>query len=110
MAKPLWKNLNKDMANNYIVTKDTENDMLEIGDFIAMDNPSASSKLMDKFEECFERIASMPEIGYKKPEWTTKNIRFLTIKKYLIVYQINDENITILRVLNCFMDIANLLD
>ena len=52
----------------------------------------------------------MPEIGYKKPEWTKKDVRFLSIKKYLIVYQINDKNIIILRVLSNYRDITGLFD
>jgi len=69
------------MKDNYIISKDAENDLQEIGDFIALDNPDAASTLIDKFTEGFERTVLMPEIGYKKPEWTKKDIRFLSIKK-----------------------------
>jgi len=98
------------MKDNYIISKDAENDLQEIGDFIALDNPDAASTLIDKFTEGFERTVLMPEIGYKKPEWTKKDIRFLSIKKYIIVYQINDKGITILRILSNYRDITGLLD
>lgn len=97
------------MANNYTITKTAETDMQEIGDFISLDNPRMALNLIDKFEECFEKIDSMPEIGCKKPEWTQKDVRFFTIKKYLIVYQVNNANVVILRVLSSFRDISNLL-
>ena len=98
------------MKDNYIISKDAENDLKEIGDFIALDNPTAALTLIDKFTEGFENMILMPEIGYKKPEWTKKDVRFLSIKKYLIVYQINDKNIIILRVLSNYRDITGLFD
>ena len=98
------------MKDNYIISKDAENDLKEIGDFIALDNPTAALTLIDKFTEGFVNMILMPEIGYKKPEWTKKDVRFLSIKKYLIVYQINDKNIIILRVLSNYRDITGLFD
>lgn len=99
------------MQNKYIISERTDLDMLEIGDFIALNNKNASSKLMDDFTNTFRRPAQMSKSGSKRPEWTIdKDIRFCNVKKYMVVYKINNDNITILRVLSSFRDIAGILD
>ncbi len=99
------------MQNKYIVSKRADLDMMEIGDFIALDNKDASSKLIDEFTNSFRRLAQMPKSGYKKQEWTfDENIRFCSVKRYMIVYKIDKENITILRVLSSYRNIEDLLE
>jgi toxin ParE1/3/4 len=100
------------MRYDYIVSDDAEKDLREIFDFIALDNRAAASKLTDHFEEAFERLASMPRLGLRKIEWTKRDVRFLAIKKYFVVYKVNEDahTIVILRVLSTFRDIADIVD
>ncbi len=77
------------MQNKFVVSEKADLDMIAIGDFIALDNKAASSKLIDEFTSCFKRLPQMPKSGYKRPEWSVdKNIRFCNVKRYLIVYKI----------------------
>lgn len=95
----------------YIVTEKANNDMLEIGEYISIDNKKAAQKQLKKIRDGFRRLSEMPEIGYNKPKWTDKNYKYWNIGKYLIVYEIQDnKTIIILRVLSCYRDISSLLD
>ena len=98
------------MRNKYIISERADLDMMVIGDFIALDNKSASSKLIDEFTNCFIRLAQMPKSGYKRTDWTIdKDIRFCNVKRYMIIYKIDKENIIILRVLSSYRNIEDLL-
>lgn len=97
--------------NNYILSEDAELDLVEIWDYIAEDNINAADNLVDKIFESFKKLSQMPNMGHRRPEWTKRNLRFWNIKRYLVIYQINEnKRITIIRVLNGFRDIAELLD
>lgn len=95
----------------YIVTEKANSDMLEIGEYIAIDNKKAAQNVLKKIKENFRRLSEMPEIGYNKPEWSGKKYKYWTVGKYLIIYEIQEkQSITILRVLSSYRDIASILD
>lgn len=94
-----------------IITERAGNDIKEIAQYIAIDNKTASASMAKQFEKAFIHLANMPNSGYKKPKWCKKsNIRFWSVKKYLVIYEINKDNITILRLLSSYRDITDLLE
>lgn len=81
-----------------------------ISDYIAKDNKKAARKMVASFDKTFGLICQHPELGRKKHDFTDKNIRFYVVKKhYLIIYEITDDTIYILRVLTAYQDICALL-
>ncbi|MEW5819730.1 MAG: type II toxin-antitoxin system RelE/ParE family toxin [Cyanobacteriota bacterium] len=93
----------------YVITEEARKDLIEIGDYISLDNPAAARNLMIEFKEAFEKFVTMPKLGHKRKDLTKKDVRFWSVKSYLIIYQIREEAIVILRVLSGFRDIATLL-
>lgn len=94
---------------NYLLTEEAKNDLIEIGDYISLDNPTAAINMMIKFKEIFENLVLTPKLGHKRKDLTNKNVRFWSLKNYLIIYQINEDTIIILRILSGYRDIATLL-
>lgn len=81
-----------------------------ISDYIAKDNKSAARKMVASFDKVFGLLCQHPELGRKRPDFTNKDVRFYVVKKhYLIVYEIADDTICILRVLTAYQDICALL-
>jgi plasmid stabilization system protein ParE len=96
---------------DYFVSQKADLDINEIWDYIAEDNINAADKLIDKIYETFKRLSEMPFIGNVKSDWTDKELRFWSIKKYLIVYEINNNNsITIVRVLSEYRDVISIIE
>lgn len=94
----------------YVLTDVAQKDLIEIADYIAIDNKKAAQNLMIQMKSSFETLAGMPEIGHHRPDLTSQKIRFWKVKSYLVVYQITTESIIILRVLSAYRDITVLLD
>jgi len=94
---------------NYLLTEEAKNDLTEIGDYISLDNSTAARNMMIKFKEIFEKLVLTPKLGHKRKDLTNKNVRFWSLKNYLIIYQINEDTIIILRILSGYRDITTLL-
>ena len=58
----------------------------------------------------FNLLSEHPLLGKQRKDFTYHDVRFYVVKKhYLIVYQINNSTVEILRVLTSYQDICNLL-
>ena len=85
-------------------------DMKKIADYIALDNKSASLKMLKLFYKSFDNLCIHPEIGAIRKDFTYKNVRFFKVHKhYLVVYNFDKENLYILRVLSNYQNICELL-
>jgi toxin ParE1/3/4 len=87
-----------------------EVDLLEHLDYISVDNPDAALRLIEAVEQAFERLSEMPEIGsireFANPRLS--GVRMWPVPKfprYLIFYQVTEDNIRILRVLHGARDL-----
>jgi len=91
-----------------IITQPAYNDMLDIFEYIAQDNRTAASKLLNVFEDKFKCITAFPNMGYN-PGYLPEGIQIcIAAKHYQIVYTIKDEYLYILRVLTGYQDICSI--
>jgi toxin ParE1/3/4 len=61
-------------------------DITEIWEYIAADNPLAAQRVLAEILDAFRRLASFPGQGYRRPDLTSKPLRFLTLRSYVIAY------------------------
>ena len=95
---------------NLKITDIALNDMELIADFIAKDKKNAAVKMLKLFHKSFNTLSEHPDIGVKRPDFTYKEVLFYVVKKhYLVIYNINEENLVVLRVLTTYQDICSLL-
>ena len=94
----------------YILSQDVINDLEEISEYIAADNPKAAIKLIETFYKTFRNLTEMPNIGHKSAGMINKGVLFWNVKNYLIVYQISGSDINIVRILSSYRDIKSLLE
>ena len=95
---------------NLQIKKKALEDMEKIADFISKNNKKAAYELLEAFYNSFDNLCSFPKIGSVRKDFTYKNVRFLQIKRnYIIIYNINNNTINILRVLSNYQEICNLL-
>lgn len=82
-------------------------DIEVIADYISKDNIKAARNLVSDFYETFNLLASQPNLGRARKDFTYMDVKFYVIKKnYLIVYKSDDKTLTILRVLTVHQDIC----
>ena len=85
-------------------------DIEKIADFIVQNNKKAALCLLNDFYIVFDNLCKFPNLGHVRKDFTHKNIRFVLVKQnYVIVYNIENDTICILRVLSNYQEICNLL-
>lgn len=84
-------------------------DLIEIYQHIAVENPSSAEKLLQSFQEKFELLTKFPGIGRERNELII-GLRSLPVGKYLILYQPSDEVLEIVRVRHGATDLDRLFE
>lgn len=98
------------MNNNYKIKSKALEDIATIADLIREDNEKASLKFLQDLYDTFDKLANFPNIGIARKDFTYRDVRFFVVKKhYLIVYNIENETVCILRVLSPYQNICALL-
>jgi len=83
-------------------------DLDELWDYIAVDNPDAADQFVDLIEEKCRLLAEFPKIG-ASCESLHPALRYLPVGKYLIFYPPIDDGIEIVRVLHGARDLEGLV-
>jgi toxin ParE1/3/4 len=84
-----------------------EQDLDQIEDHVAEDNPTAAHELIQLFHDKCSLLATQPEMGRARPE-LAKDLRSFPIGNYLIVYRPMSDGIEVARVLSGARDIESL--
>ena len=90
---------------NYIKAPEADIDLLEIWSYIAQNSFAVADSFLDRLEATFEQIAEQPFMGRNRKE-LRPNLRSLAVGNYFIFYQVSDNSVEILRVLNAARDIG----
>lgn len=81
-----------------IWSKESLRQLIEIENFIAVDNPDKAAKFISKLIDRGEKIKDFPFKGRIVPEFSINEIREVFQNTYRIVYRISDNQIEILTV------------
>ncbi len=91
-------------------TREAENWLKIIFDYIAEGNKDAAIRLVTAIYQKAEILKDFPLIGYKLHDWPTRHIRVLLYGHYRIAYLIKDEgNIDILGVFHGALNLKKYL-
>ncbi len=93
----------------YILAPEALQNLQDIWDFIAVDNPDAASALQEEFFRAFEDLAAMPGKGHKREDLTDRAVLFFRVRSYLIVYRSESVPLQIVAVLHASRDIPTVL-
>jgi toxin ParE1/3/4 len=70
----------------------------EIAKYIALDNPVAAERWVNKIFALVEKLSAFPERGRVVPEINNKMIREIVSENYRVIYKLEDRAISILTV------------
>lgn len=79
------------------ISEPAREDLLEIWQHVASNNPDAAERLMRSFKETFEKLLTFPNLGRERPELAI-GIRSFAVGKYIVLYQPTNEILEIVRV------------
>ena len=61
-------------------------DLDEIWEFIRIDNLEAANRLIAEILASIDALAPFPDQGHKRPDLTSRLLRFALVRDYLIAY------------------------
>jgi toxin ParE1/3/4 len=61
-------------------------DLDEIWEFIADDNPDAADRTTEQILKAVEALVAFPHQGYRRPNLTSRPLRFKLVNDYVIAY------------------------
>ena len=93
---------------NFAFTPDAQVDLLDIGETIARDNPERVESFVAELLDRTAQIAGQPTLYRLRPEWGSA-VRSARFGSYLILFEMSEEGVTILRYLHGRRDIGSLM-
>ena len=75
-----------------------ETQLVEIEDYIAIDDPVAAERLVERIRDRVRRVARMPRSGRVVPELSRDDIREVLVGRYRIVYRLEPKALLVLTV------------
>lgn len=82
------------------ITETAYADLEDIENYIALDSPAIARRFILKIFDRIEQLSLHPLSGKFVPEIHDTNIRELLLNKYRIIYQLNEKQINILRIVH----------
>ena len=82
--------------SRYIVSPESEIDLIEIWEYIAQDDFDAADRWIAKLREAFELLAQNPAIGHRRQDLTDKSLLFWPVGAYL--YRMINQHVEIVAV------------
>jgi len=83
----------------YRLTPQAEADLIDIGDYIASDNPKAAVRVISEIAKACALLGGEPPLGRARPE-IRPDARSWTVGKYLILYRRRDYGVEVIRVVH----------
>jgi plasmid stabilization system protein ParE len=96
------------MPMRYYISRRANQDIEEIGDFIAKDNVDAATRLNEKIHESIKLLSEFPRLGHVRADVRDECYRFWSVGKYLIAYRIDQGVLEVVRVVHGARDIQSM--
>ena len=75
-------------------------DVTEIWEYIAADSVTAASRVREQILSSIRALVSFPNQGHKRPDLTSRPLRFIRVREYLIAYAPAEKPLWVVAVLH----------
>ena len=75
-------------------------DLDEIRDYLAQQSPDAADRVMSEIFDTFRRLVPFPHQGHTRPDLTSRPLRFVVAREYLIAYAPEEKPLWIVAVIH----------
>jgi plasmid stabilization system protein ParE len=75
-------------------------DITDIWEFIAEDSPLAARSMREDIMGAIHKLVPFPHQGHERPDLTSRQLRFLTVRDYLVAYAPSEKPLVVLAVLH----------
>lgn len=75
-------------------------DLDEIWEYIAEDNIDAADRVITEVFEAIRKLVPFPERGHRRPDLTSRPLRFIRVYDYLVAYAPEESPLWVIAVLH----------
>ena len=88
------------MSSGYALHPEAFEDLDDIRDYIAQDNPDAADRVMSEIFDAIRALVPFPNQGHRRPELTPRPLRFTLVREYLIAYAPEEKPLWVVAVMH----------
>ncbi len=86
--------------SGYALHPEAFQDLEDIREFIAQVNPSSADRVITEIFETLRALAGFPHQGHRRPDLTSRPLRFKLVRDYLIAYAPEESPLWVIAVLH----------
>jgi toxin ParE1/3/4 len=86
--------------SGYIFHPEVFDDIADIWDYIAEDDPDAADRMQERFYDTISALPPFPHRGHWRTDLAPKTIRFQTVGSYLIAYVPDEKPLLVLAIMH----------
>jgi plasmid stabilization system protein ParE len=75
-------------------------DLDEIWEYIRADNPDAADRMIAEILSAIRALVSLPNQGHRRPDLTSRPLRFTRVRNYLIAYAPDEKPLWVVAVIH----------
>jgi plasmid stabilization system protein ParE len=72
--------------SGYVLHPDAYEDIDDIREYIAEDNPDAADRMVDEIFDSIRQLSQFPNRGFRRTKLASMSFRFVSVREYLIAY------------------------
>jgi len=95
--------------NAYVLSRDAEQDLDDLWDYIADESVDAADHLLAQIFEAFEELARFPSMGHTRKDLTSYPVLFWPVGNYLVIYRCTRDPIEIVALVHGKRDVPAFL-
>jgi toxin ParE1/3/4 len=88
------------MSSGYALHPEAFTDLDDIRGYIAQDNPDAADRVISEIFEIIRALVPFPHQGHKRPDLTSRPLRFALVREYLIAYAPDEKPLWVVAVMH----------
>src|ERR1035438_1203075 len=86
--------------SGYVLHPTAFDDLREIWEYIAADSLDAADRVLEEIHKTILALVPFPHQGHRRPDVTSRPLRFTTVWEYLIAYAADEEPLLVLAVIH----------
>lgn len=86
--------------SGYVLHPEAYSDLDTIWEFIAEDSVHAADRVLTEIHQAMVELVSFPQQGHRRPDLTSRPLRFQVVRDYLIAYAPDERPLLVVAVLH----------
>jgi toxin ParE1/3/4 len=86
--------------SGYAFHPGARDDLDEIWDYIAADNLAAADRVITEILDAIRAMVPFPNSGHRRPDLTSRPLRFIIVREYLIAYVPDEKPLWVIAVMH----------